>query len=280
MIVLDSIYKHAMDTTQGFNCISVESVMRYPQLLKVVRLALNMSVHEFEHKFGMYQQSRFERGIAKPRRSTTERFIKIFEEYKNKCSWDLEQLKIRDKSFRERLKAGALVGHKTLFTIDDERTQRLATSGARSGGMKTVLLYGREHMAELATKIRRGREANCGYRSAAERLVAVALRDLNVSARYECRIGQWVPDFVIDKTIIEVLCTDTLEYWQKQEIRLKELSANYKIIAVTHKPNKVPKIPHVDVVKFSRSLPVLKCRLREALSRNENPRVAIAASWS
>lgn len=226
-----------------------------------------MTIHEFERTFGMYQQSRYERGLYTPNKQKTEEFVIEFQEHKKKATFDYNKIQTIEKNFLEKTKAGTEIGHKTLFRKNDTRTKRLSKKGAKLGGLTTIKKHGKNHMALLSKQIKRGRKENQGFRSKAEMLVANALEELSIVYKYEKPVNGLLPDFQLSENkLLEVMCYSTKAYWKNQKRRLRELR-DFEILIVTNKPEFFKKIKNknIRVVEFSKSLNVMKNRLEKIL---------------
>lgn len=263
---LKELFLKTKQISNNFKTVNEQTIESYPEILKIIRLSLNMSVAEFSKAFGMYQQSRFERGLAKPTKRTIKRFLEVFEKYKKRCKFDFQLLEKRNKIFTAKHKGGIIVGRKTLFRQNDDRTIRLSLNGAQKGGLATIRRYGENHMATLAKRIQRGRENNSGFRSKAELMIARVLKQKGLEYEYEMPLNGYLPDFKIGNTLIEAMCTGTEEYWEKQKIKIEKLSKNYKMIIVTNNPNKIQcENDNVTIIKFSKYFDVLRNRIEEKL---------------
>ncbi len=262
----NELFQKTKEISDNFKTIDEKQLKVFPEMLKIIRLSMNMSISEFSNQFHMSQESRFERGITKPSNKTIIRFIKEFDKNKNKCVFDSQILQKRNSLFEEKHLGGISVGKKTLFRRHDNRTMQLSMKGARKGGIATVSTYGQNHMAGLAKKIQRGRLNNSGFRSMSEMLVGRALKELGIEYEYEVPLEGYLPDFKIGNTLVEVMCTSTPEYWRKQAIKIAKLSRQYKMIIITNKPEKLLKHQHnVVVIKFSKYYNVLMGRVEEKL---------------
>lgn len=264
---IKKLFQKSQKITHNFKIINSDLIRDNPEILKIIRLSLKMSVAEFSRKFKMHQQSRYERKITIPNTKTISRFLEIFQKYKDKCNFNLNTLIETDKIFLEKRKAGILVGKKTLFTENDRRTRELSKLGAQKGGLTTLKKYGYNHMCTLAKQIQRGRKENFGFRSKSELLVAKTLDELGIEYQYEKPVNGYLPDFNInDKILIEVMCFATNEYWKKQKIKIKKLIKDFKIIIITNNPNQFCNKKDINVIKFSKSVNILKNRINEKIN--------------
>jgi len=261
------LFRKFQSLTKNFENLNSEIIKENPEILKVLRLSLGISIHEFEKKFGMYQQSRYERGLYKPNKRKIEEFLKKSQRVRNIANFDYSYIELLDKEFLEKERGGAKVGQKTLFTKDDKRTIELSRKGARSGGLTTINKYDKNHMTLLAKQIKRGRKENQGFRSRAEMLVAQTLDELNIKYEYEKPVNGFLPDFQLkENKLLEVMCYTSSEYLKNQVRRINALK-DFEILIVTNKPEFFNSFGNgkIRIVKFSKSHNILKNRLKELL---------------
>jgi len=262
------LFQKFQSLTKNFEELDSEIIVKNPEILKVLRLSLGMSVHQFEKTFAMHQQSRYERGLYHPTKPKISEFLEKFEKYKKNCNFQFEYLSEMDRQFLEKRKAGAKVGIKTLFQKNDPRTAFFSRKGAQLGGLKTISKYGKQHMILLAKQIQRGREQNKGYRSRAEMLVAEVLKELNLRFEYEKPVNGFLPDFQLtENRLLEVMCFATEDYWKKQWRKIEKLTEDYEILIITNKPEVFGSLRNdkIKILKFSKSLNVLRSRLKSVL---------------
>src|SRR3989338_11473717 len=134
----NELFQKTKEISDNFKTIDEEQLKVFPEMLKIIRLSMNMSISEFSKQFHMSQESRFERGITMPSNKTIVHFIKEFNKNRNNCIFDLQLLKKRNSIFEEKHLGGISVGNKTLFRKDDKRTLQLSMKGAKKGGVTTV----------------------------------------------------------------------------------------------------------------------------------------------
>ncbi len=261
------MFQRSKKLTSNFDKFDPEIIRENPQILKILRLSISMPIHQFERTFGMYQESRYERGLYKPNEKKIRGFLKKFDKYKERTNFKYKKLLSSEQNFLEKTKAGKTIGKKTLFRTGDSRTIKYSRMGAKLGGLSTVNKFGQNHMALLSKQIKRGRNKNKGFRSYAEMLVAQALDEINIDYDYEKPVNGLLPDFQLnEKRILEVMCYSTKQYWENQKRRINILK-DFEILIVTNNLKFFDSMNknNIKVIKFSKSVNVLKNRLKVAL---------------